>query len=136
MKLLPKKGTSRKDSHRSPQSDMLGASNELLVPTIHLNGFRDEVVEEEGYDNNDIVYNALNHSHNGTEDQYIRDDQHQRSDFVSSDVLSLQSDDRILSSQPVNQSHNRYSQDNLADSFEFDGYSPTHKVEYNDINGR
>jgi hypothetical protein len=87
---------------------------------------------------------ALNQSRNGSRDyshnlphdqEPYRHQQHQQSAYdVSADVLSLQSDERIYSSQ---QAQPRYPpQESLIESFDFDGYSPSQHVGYNDIDGR
>jgi hypothetical protein len=127
---------------------------------LKMNGYQEEDEEEEAYEEEEDMHEPLNHSNNGSRDYHPNSRDYHRGEgqerggggegdyVVSRDMLSVQSDDRILSSsdpppalhhqQPRQQqlSHSRYPQ-NFIESFDFDGYSPTQQAEeYHDINGR
>lgn len=133
MKIPQKKSNTHKGNFSSSQ---FGNANGLNLSN-GMNGYENDQMNNENDDeDNDILYHELNDSNNpiGNSHHTSHPPRHQ-SDLTSGDVLSIQSDDNIIPSQQL-RSQTRYPQDNVVDSYEFDGYSPSHKVEYNDIDGR
>jgi hypothetical protein len=128
--------------------------DEMIVPDEQDLEDDDERDDDERDDEDDN--RALNHSNNGSReysriiqsqdhdpyhDQQLphHHEHHQQHDhqleYVSGDVLSVQSDERIHSSHAAHPP--RYPpQESLIESFDFDGFSPTQGVGYDDINGR